>query len=104
MSDPPGAHRPAAPAPAHAATPASPPLPTPPRRLAGTSTQDKYGYTPLSYLPASAKRNFGGGGQLGGGSLGVPAIDGSSANWQVTEVVQGGPALQGSVASVTANC
>ena len=58
-----------------------------------TSTQDKYGYTPLAYLPPEAKRV----------GLNVPSVDGRTATWTVSEVHRGGAVLEGSVASVTAS-
>ena len=55
---------------------------------AATSTQDKYGHTPLSYLPQRAKR-------LG---LMTPAADGRGAIWAIEQVGQNGTVLKGSVA------
>ena len=53
-----------------------------------TSTQDNYGYTPLSYLPKGAKR-------IG---IGTASTDGRGARWEVQEVHRGGAVLKGSVA------
>lgn len=55
---------------------------------AATSTQDKYGHTPLSYLPQRAKR-------IG---LMTASEDGSKAIWAVEKVGQNGTSLKGSVA------
>ena len=52
------------------------------------STQDKYGHTPLSYLPQRAKR-------IG---LMTPAVDGRKALWAVEQVGKDGVPLKGSVA------
>ena len=53
-----------------------------------TGSQDKYGATPLSYLPQRAKR-------IG---LMTPSVDGSGAVWDVKQVGKDDPALKGSVA------
>ena len=53
-----------------------------------TGTQDKYGHTPLSYLPQRAKR-------IG---LMTPAVDGRTALWAVEQVGKDGVPLKGSVA------
>lgn len=52
------------------------------------STQDKYGHTPLSYLPQRAKR-------LG---LMTPSVDGKTAVWAVEQVGPQNSVLSGSVA------
>jgi ankyrin repeat protein len=53
-----------------------------------TSTQDKYGHTPLSYLPLRAKRV----------GLMTPSVSGHSGIWAVEQVVKGSSVLNGSVA------
>lgn len=57
-----------------------------------TSTQDSWGRTPLSYLPASAKRV----GRM------VPCVYVDEAVWAVQEVTDGSPVLAGSVAQSSA--
>lgn len=55
---------------------------------AATATQDKYGHTPLSYLPMRAKR-------IG---LMTPSVDGQGAQWAIEVVGKDGTTLKGSVA------
>ena len=55
---------------------------------AATATQDKYGRTPLSYLPERAKR-------IG---LMTPMVDGTNSIWAVEVVGRDGTTLKGSVA------
>lgn len=59
---------------------------------ASTSTQDKHGAMPISYLPHEAKR-------IG---LNAPSIDGSQAVWAVETVHHSHPVIQGSVAQGSA--
>ena len=59
---------------------------------AATATQDKFGHTPLSYLPQRAKR-------IG---LMTPAVDGQSAQWAVEVVGKDGTVAAGSVAQSAA--
>ena len=58
---------------------------------AATSTQDKYGATPLSYLPQRAKRV----------GLMTPHVHGPGGAWAVEMVGKTGPVLKGSVAQST---
>ena len=55
---------------------------------AATATQDKFGHTPLSYLPVRAKRM----------GLMTKAVDGRGAQWAIEQVGIGGASLKGSVA------
>ena len=59
---------------------------------AATATQDKYGHTPLSYLPERAKR-------IG---LMTPKVDGQGAQWAVEVVDKQSQVLNGSVAQSAA--
>ena len=59
---------------------------------AATATQDKYGHTPLSYLPQRAKR-------IG---LMTPAVGGEGAIWAIEQVGQDGTTLKGPVAQSAA--
>lgn len=58
------------------------------RNHAMTSTQDKYGHTPLSYLPKEAKK-------IG---IGTTRANGRDSRWELQEVRRGGAVLMGSVA------